>query len=228
MKNKTDETIETYNNIVKEYIEYFNSKDLHGNVQFQREIDILINSLKNGSTILDVGTAIGDYPKYLTEKCNKSFKIIGIDSSKNMIEVARKNAPKATFEVMDMRKLDFPKHFFDGILCLATLIHVNDDNALRILENFDFILKSNGIIIINVMEHLSGDKELYGEEPFNPKYNTYFNRYTKDFFIKWFKTHNYEILNIFDNPIFNTEKVKEPDIDTNQFSIIARKSERRD
>ena len=34
MKSKIDETIETYNSIVDEYIEYFNSKDLHGKVQF--------------------------------------------------------------------------------------------------------------------------------------------------------------------------------------------------
>lgn len=223
MKNKTDETIETYDNIVKEYIEYFNSKDLHGNVQFQREIDVLLNNLENGSSILDVGTAIGDYPKYLTEKCNRDFKVTGIDSSKNMIEEARKKAPKATFEVMDMRKLDYPENSFDAILCLATLIHVNDEEALKILEEFDRMLTSKGIIIINVMEHLSGDKELFGKEPFNPKYNTYFNRYTKDFFMNWFKNKEYEILNIFDNPIFNTEKVKEPSVDTNQFSVIARK-----
>lgn len=34
--NKIEETIDTYNNIVDEYIEYFNSKDLKGNVQFQK------------------------------------------------------------------------------------------------------------------------------------------------------------------------------------------------
>lgn len=183
VKNIIDETIETYDNIVNKYIEYFNSKDLHGNVQFQREIDILVDNLKNGSSILDVGTATGDYPKYLTEKSNKDFKITGIDSSKNMIEVARKNAPKASFEVMDIRKLDYPENSFDAILCLATLIHVNDEEALKILDKFDRVLKSKGIIIINVMEHLSGNKELYVKEPFNPKYNTYFNRYTKDFFL---------------------------------------------
>ena len=29
------------------------------------------------------------------------------------------------------------------------------------------------------MEHINGEKEIYEKEPFNPKYNTYFNRYTK-------------------------------------------------
>lgn len=131
--DKTDETIETYDNIVTEYIDYFNSKDLHGNVQFQKEIDILIENLENRSKILDVGTAIGDYPKYLTEKCNKDFEVIGIDSSKNMINVAKTKAPKAKFKVMDMRKLDFPEKSFDAIICMATLIHVNDIEALKIL-----------------------------------------------------------------------------------------------
>lgn len=223
MIDKIDETIDTYNNIVEEYIDYFNSKDLHGNVQFQKEIDVLVENLENGSNILDVGTAIGDYPKYLTERCNKDFDVIGVDSSENMINVAMKNAPKANFKVMDMRSLDFLDNSFNAIICLATLIHVDDDTAIKILEKFDLMLKTNGLIIINVMEHISGNKEIYEKEPFNPKYNTYFNRYTKTFFIDWFKEKDYEILNIFDNPIFNSEKVKEPSVDTNQFSIIVKK-----
>lgn len=73
------------------------------------------------------------------------------------------------------------------------------------------------------MEHINGEKEIYEKEPFNPKYNTYFNRYKKEFFIEYFSNKGYKILNIFDNPIFNSEKVKEPTIDTNQFSIIVKK-----
>ncbi len=96
-----------------------------------------------------------------------------------MINVAISKAPKAKFKVMDMRKIEFQEDYFDGIICLATLIHINDDEAIKILEKFDKILKKNGIVIINVMEHINGEKEIYEKEPFNPKYNTYFNRYTK-------------------------------------------------
>ena len=218
MKDKIAETIDTYNNIVEEYIDYFNSKDLMGKVQFQKEIDVLVENLENGSKILDVGTAIGDYPKYLTEKCKKNFNVIGVDSSENMINVAMKNAPEANFKVMDMRNLNFSDNSFNAIICLATLIHVDDNTAVKILEKFDSMLRDNGLIIINVM-----DKEIYEKEPFNPKYNTYFNRYSKTFFIDWFKEKDYEIIDIIDNPIFNSEKIKEPSVDTNQFSIIVRK-----
>lgn len=125
-KNKTDITIETYDNIVNEYVEYFKSKDLKGNVQFQKEVDYIVNNMSDNASIIDIGCATGDYPKYLTEKCNKSFSVIGVDSSKNMIEEAKKNAPKADFRVMDIRGLDFGKNSFDAIMCFATLIHIND------------------------------------------------------------------------------------------------------
>lgn len=223
MQEKIDETINTYNNIVDEYIEYFNSKDMHGNVQFQKEIDILIDNLDEGSRILDVGTATGDYPKYLTEKCDKNFEVIGIDSSENMIKVAKEKAPKATFKVMDMRYLDFPNKYFDAIICFATLIHVDDKTAIEVMNKFDSLLKEKGILIINVMEHLEGEKEIYIKEPFNPKYNTYFNRYSKDFFTNWFNKNNYKIIDVIDNPLFNPDSVKEPTADTNQFSIIVKK-----
>lgn len=83
-RDKTDITVETYDNIVNEYISYFKTKKLNGKVQFQKEIDFISSKLNKGAKILDVGCAIGDYPKYLTEKCNNSFDVTGIDSSKNM------------------------------------------------------------------------------------------------------------------------------------------------
>ena len=222
-KDKTDITVETYNNIVNEYIEYFKTKSLNDKVQFQREIDYMCSKLENNARILDAGCAIGDYPRYLTENCNNNFNVIGIDSSKNMIEVAKKNAPKANFKVMDIRQLEFEKETFDAIICFATLIHVNDKDCIKILDKFDKILKKDGLIAINVMEWLKGEKEIFEDEPFNTKYKTYFNRYKKKFFIEYFQNRNYDILEFFDNPLFNNSKIKGKVADANQFSIIVKK-----
>lgn len=223
-QDKTDITVETYDNIVEEYIEYFKIKKLNGKVQFQKEIDFICSKLDNCARILDVGCAIGDYPKYLTEKCNNQFDVIGIDSSKNMIEVAKKNAPKANFEVMDIRQLEFEEETFDAIICFATLIHVNDNDCIKILDRFNQILRKDGLIAINVMEWLKDEKEIFEDEPFNPKYKTDFNRYKKNFFIEYFKNKNYTILEFFDNPLFNSSKVKGTVADANQFSIIVKKN----
>ncbi len=221
--NKTDITVETYDSIVDEYVAYFKTKDLKGKVQFQKEIDYICSNLADNAKILDVGCAIGDYPKYLTEKCENNFDVIGIDSSKNMIEEAKKNAPKAKFEVMDIRRLEFPEKTFDAIICFAVLIHLNDEECIKVLDKFDEIIKNNGLLVINVMEWIKDEKEVFEDEPFNPKYKTYFNRYKKEFFIEYFKNKDYTVLEIIDNPLYNSSKVKGKVADANQFSIIVRK-----
>ena len=225
MKNKTTETIETYNNIVNEYSDFFKTKFPDGSVQFQKEMDILIDILDSDSKILDVGTSIGLYPKYILENSNKKFNIVGIDAAENMIKAAIKNVPAAQFKVMDMRNMNFAPDSFNAIICLATLIHVDDTEAYKILEKLDIILKKRGIIIINVQEYINGEKELYVKEPFNPRFNTYFNRYKKDFFIKWFNSKQYKILGIIDNPVTNGDNIKAPITTTNRFSIIVKKND---
>lgn len=223
MKDKTDITINTYNHIVNEYIDYFKSKDLKGNVQFQSEINFVVEHLKYGAKILDAGTALGDYPKYLTEKLEKDFKVIGIDAAENMINRAKENAPKAQFYTMDVRNINFQKSSFDCILCFATLIHLNDLDCIKVLEKFNEILKENGIIAINVIEQLDDEKEIFDNEPFNPKFKTYFNKYKRTFFEKYFLDKGYEIMAFYDNPLFNTDKIKGEIAKSNQFSIIVKK-----
>jgi len=61
--DKTDITIETYDNIVEEYISYFKTKNLNGKVQFQKEVDFICSNINNDAKILDVGCAIGEYEK---------------------------------------------------------------------------------------------------------------------------------------------------------------------
>lgn len=222
--DKIKVTIETYNNIVEEYVDYYKSKDLKGNVQFQKEIDYLISQLNKNAMILDAGTAIGDYPKFLTEKCDKNFNVIGIDTSENMLRKAIKNAPKAKFKLMDIRNITFDKDNFDAIICFATLIHVDDKTCLRVLDKFSELLKDKGIIAINVMECNNEEKEIFIPEPFNPKYKTYFNRYSKQVFIDYFTANNYTIEKIYDNKMFDESAVGENLVGTNEFTIIARKS----
>lgn len=222
-KNKMDITIETYDNVVNEYINYFEEKNLNSNVHLQKETDYFVSILEEKSLILDVGTAIGDYAKFLTEKCNKSFSVVGIDASKNMIEKAKMNAPKAKFQVMDIRDFKFNKSSFDAIMCFATLQHVNDELCLIALNKFDYILEDKGVIAINVVE-LNGDqKETFEEEPLNPIYKTYFNFYTKQFFIDFYNKKEYEILKIFDNELPNPEIIGRNFNRINKFTIIVRK-----
>ena len=223
---KTKIVINAYNNSVDEYIEYYNNELLNIEVEFKREIEYLIKNTKNNASILDAGTSIGMYPRYLTEKSDKEFDIIGIDLSENMLKHAVKNVPKAKFQKMDIRHMDFNGKKFDLIICFAVLNHMDDETCLKILNSFDELLNNDGRVAINVMEYEGGKKELYIKEPLNPIYDSYFNKYSKQFFIDFFNSKNYIIEKIFDNRTIDEPVigVGEDLAGANQFSIIARES----
>ena len=44
-----------------------------------------------------------------------------------MIEVAAKNNPLAEFKVMNIRHLNFPSNYFEGIWNVVTLLHLISD-----------------------------------------------------------------------------------------------------
>ena len=92
----------------------------------KKEIDYVVNMLKDEASILDAGTAIGSYPKYLTEKINKNFKVLGVDGAEKMLEIARKNAPKAEFKLIDLREMNFNPKSFDCIIVMGKM----SDNEL--------------------------------------------------------------------------------------------------
>jgi ubiquinone/menaquinone biosynthesis C-methylase UbiE len=111
------------------------------------DIEALAQRLAPGSAILDVGCGSG-YIASMLEK--KGFRVTGIDISTRMLELAKTNAPHATFLRMDMKKLEFPNESFDGITCLYSIFHVPRRYHLGILKQFRRVLKPTGFLAIHM------------------------------------------------------------------------------
>lgn len=84
----------------------------------------------------------------------KNLDLYGIDFSSDMLKQAEKFCKKHNFKVAlkkaNMIKLPFKDNFFDYCLCLATLHHVNKQNADKTLKEIYRILKKNGQCFISV------------------------------------------------------------------------------
>lgn len=80
-----------------------------------------------------------------------SKKIIGIDLSPKLLDFAKQkfkdNKNVKLFEYSLEDKLPFENKSFDVIICCKTLPHIN--NIKQTLNEFNRILKENGIIIID-------------------------------------------------------------------------------
>jgi ubiquinone/menaquinone biosynthesis C-methylase UbiE len=98
-----------------------------------------------GNTLLDVACGTGLHLKHLKD----DFSCTGIDVSKSMLKIARKNAKGAIFKQADMRTLKLGKQF-DVITCLYSSIgYVKTYLALeKTINKLCQHLKKGGLALI--------------------------------------------------------------------------------
>lgn len=112
-----------------------------------RTLSMLIRRYKrtSGSELLDVGCGTGKHIQYLRQ----SFTCVGLDSSRAMLEQARRNVEGVEFIQGDMESFDLGRRF-DVVLCLFSAIgYVKTYSGLaKTLRNFARHLKEGGVVII--------------------------------------------------------------------------------
>ncbi len=109
-------------------------------------LDLL--SIKNGAKILDVGTGTGILIPFLSERAGEEGKIIAIDMSEKMLEVAQQKYSyrNTDFVYGDVLEADLPKEFFDFVICYSVFPHFHDKQlAIGIISK---CLKKGGKFVI--------------------------------------------------------------------------------
>ncbi|MFX0115314.1 MAG: class I SAM-dependent methyltransferase [Candidatus Hodarchaeota archaeon] len=154
MEERILKTIQVYNEHANDYHRINASLE-----PIQDLLDFFIASM-TGKRILDIGCGPGRDAKYLSMA---NFEVFGIDLSRNFLDIAEKNAPRAKFRLMDMRKLDFPGGFFDGIWAAASVLHIPKKDALSTLRGFRTVLKSEGLLYIGLY-HGQGEKMIIASQ----------------------------------------------------------------
>jgi trans-aconitate 2-methyltransferase len=132
----------------------WNAKDYAQNSQnqFQWAQELIPKlQLKGNEALLDIGCGDGKITAELARYLSKG-KALGIDSSKNMIDLAEnsfpaKEHPNLSFQVMDARKLTFQNEF-DRAFSNAALHWVLDQ--ISVLKGVQRSLKSGGKLLFQM------------------------------------------------------------------------------
>lgn len=141
------ETFETWNKVASLYQDKFMDLDLYNDTY-----DIVCNSItKNKAKLLEIGCGPGNITKYLLSK-RPDFDIFGIDIAPNMIELAKKNNPTASFAIMDSRQIDDIKTKYDGIVCGFCLPYLSQIDSIKFITDCYKLLNENGLIYLSFVE----------------------------------------------------------------------------
>jgi 8-oxo-dGTP diphosphatase len=134
-------TLNSYDASANQYKK--NTESLHPHIEAKQ----FIEKLPEQATILDIGCGPGRDAKIFQEL---GFEVTAIDFSAKMIELARKEACKAKFHLVDIEKLEFPKETFDGAWASASFLHIPKKNMPSVFKNIHALLKAGGIFYCSV------------------------------------------------------------------------------
>lgn len=101
-------------------------------------------NLKDKS-VLCIGCGTGEECEHL--KSLGAKRVVGIDTSKGLIDFAKKSYPDLEFHVMDMEKLNFTDDSFDFVYSSLTMHRVKD--WTKTLRGVYKILKKGGTFVFS-------------------------------------------------------------------------------
>lgn len=120
----------------------FLRKVLENNFKNQKKVIEKYFSPQSGKSILDLGCGTGEFSVFFNPAT-----YTGIDIEQNYIDFAKENY-KGKFLVGDATKLSFENGYFDGVVVLGVLHHIDDVYCRRILSEVKRVLKPSGIMLI--------------------------------------------------------------------------------
>ena len=114
----------------------------HDDKKIRKLLDLA--EIKDNSKILDIGTGTGILISYLLEK--SPSKLVGVDISENMIEVAMKKYKDKNVKFIVSDIMDFNEDKYDYIFIYSAYPHFKEKEKL--FEHLLKLLNNNGKVII--------------------------------------------------------------------------------
>ena len=117
--------------------------------QIQREkYEIITKNLPRVAKVLDLGCGTG---MLLSELARRSELVVGVDSSPEMLELARKRRDSAALVLADADYLPFANRSFDAVVSVTLLQNMPDPAAT--VGEVARVVKPGGIVIITTLKH---------------------------------------------------------------------------
>ncbi|MBU1151196.1 methyltransferase domain-containing protein [Patescibacteria group bacterium] len=172
-------TVEDYNNISQE----FNTTRQYS----WKEFELFLPHIK-GKSLADLGCGNGRFFKFIQEK-KPELIYTGIDNSPALINYAKKQNPKANFQLGNLQNIPLTDNSQNTAVSIASFHHLpHPKMRQKALQEIHRILAKDGILIISVWNL------------FQPKYKKYIwqarlrtllslgQYHPRDTFIPWAKT----------------------------------------
>lgn len=164
-------------------------------------------SAKNAK-ILEVACGPGNITKYILDH-HPNFKIVGTDLAPNMIELAKKNNPTASFKLMDGRAITSLRQKYEGIISGFFFPYLSKEDVIQFITDASTILNPNGVLYISTMED---DYNKSGLQRGSKGDEIYMHYHQEDYLTGTLTKNNFNIVEIQRKESFSTTGAKTVDL----------------
>ncbi len=124
------------------------------------ELRGLTERLEGGMSVLDVGCGAGvPIARALSEK----FQVTGVDVSREMLSLARRNVPEGNFVCSDVMSVDFEDGSFDAAVAFYSIFHLPREEHRGLFERVHRWLRPGGYFLCTLSQR---DEPAYTEDDF--------------------------------------------------------------
>lgn len=165
---------------IKTLIDYYNdfaeawAERWYPNEELLPYLKQFVKLLPKNAKVLDLCCGAGYESMRLN---NLGINVVGVDLSEKSIEIAKQHNPTIDFHVKDMLKSYKDLGVFDGIACIAGLVHLPEYQLELAFKNMHEVLKDNSYLFIVVR---NGDRITKSIEVEGQEYAREFYCYTLD------------------------------------------------
>jgi ubiquinone/menaquinone biosynthesis C-methylase UbiE len=124
------------------------------------EIDFVLTTIHQHDLVLDLGCGYG---RVAIRLLKKATKVVGIDISKDNIQLARKLAgtrENLEFHVMDAGHLKFKANVFDAVICIQNGISAFRLDPLKLINEAIRVTKKGGLVLFSTYSEKFWDHRL--------------------------------------------------------------------
>ena len=143
-KQDNSQVVRAYSEVAEKYADQF-YKELDHKPLDRKLYDLYAEKVSGKGIHLELGCGPGEVSVYLSKH---GLKMIGIDRSKEMIEIAKHLNKNIKFREGDAFNLDFGNDSIDGIIAPYLIVNFTDNEIEIAISEMYRILKKGGNLLI--------------------------------------------------------------------------------
>jgi len=118
-------------------------------IEVSKSFEFFCNELSQKARVLDVGCGTGvPLAIFLVEY---GYRVVGVDISSRMIQLARKNVPQAIFQELSMTDLAYDQEF-DGVVASYSMLLLDPPRFKDVAQKLVHALKGGGLLYLSLNE----------------------------------------------------------------------------